>query len=328
MSNKENDKETLLDRLENVFSQSYLRSVDLSLSDQRLQETLSQHLKWLETKGREGKRADLSRADLYKVDLREANLSRANLSEADLREANLWASNFREANLSGANLSAECRVDRDSDGPAMMPFKDKVNLRRADLREADLRGVDLREADLSRADFSRANLSGARFSNFSMTNFHSLYWAGLSGACLLPIRVYLSEPNSGLEAQIDSAVKSLAQAFGFEVEDFPPEVGRWFRHSYLKITRTIKREDIAEQLEKLAQAIELATQQRTQTNLDKTQAEAIAHLLEVLDGISKGMFQIGSILLPDGKVALKQNLTQKEIVLLEQNTVVNPFGER
>jgi uncharacterized protein YjbI with pentapeptide repeats len=330
MSGKEKNKEDLLDRLGNVFGKSYLRSVDISLSDQRLQKVLWQHRQWLETEGREGERANLRGADLYQVDLREANLSGANLSQADLREANLWAANFSEANLSGADLGAEYRVDRDSDGLATVSLKERVNLSGADLRGADLHGVDLREANLSRANFSRANLSGASFSSLSVTNFRSLYWAGLSGAYLLPIRVHLSAGNTSLEAQIESAVKSLAEAFGFDIKDFPPQEGPWFKRFYLKINQATKREDIGERLEKMKQAIELARLHQTQANIDKTQAEAVANLLKGLEAVPEGTCQIGPILVVkhDRKVAPERSLTQKEMILLEQNPDLlrNPAG--
>jgi uncharacterized protein YjbI with pentapeptide repeats len=315
----EKDKEDVLDRLGNVFSQSYLRSVNISLSDQRLQEILWQHRKWVETDGREGTRADLKRADLYQVDLREANLSGANLSGADLREANLWASNLSRANLSGANLSAEYGMEGNLNSLTMVPLRDRVSLRGADLRGADLYGADLREANLSRANLSGANLSGASFSSPSVTNFRSLYWAGLSGAYLLPIRVYLNEGNSALAAQIEGAVKSLAEAFGFVIENFPLAEGPWCKRFCLKMKRDTKREDITDRLAKLEQAIELATLHKTQAQVDKTQAEEVANLLKVLEGASQGVWQIGSMLLVDGKVAWGRSLRPKEMSLLEQN---------
>lgn len=74
------------------------------MEQEKLNEILQEHKKWLDSNGEEGVRASLS----------YANLSCANLSRADLSGADLIG-----ADLSGANLS------------------------RADLRYADLRDADM-----------------------------------------------------------------------------------------------------------------------------------------------------------------------------------------
>ena len=66
----------------------------------KLETILREHKLFIDTAGREGKRANLSEANLS-----EANLRRANLYGADLSEANLYGADLSEANLSGANLS-------------------------------------------------------------------------------------------------------------------------------------------------------------------------------------------------------------------------------
>ena len=95
------------------------------------QETLSailkEHQLWLDSRGKNGERADLSNKSLQFANLAEANLARANLARANLRRANLR----------------------------------RANLHRADLHGADLEGVDLRRANLSAANLMRANLEGA-----------------------------------------------------------------------------------------------------------------------------------------------------------------------
>lgn len=87
-------------------------------------EALDQHRLWVESRGKEGVRADLSganlaeadltganlqgvllqKANLVGADLSMANLRNANLVEADLRETNLLGTEFSGANLMGANL--------------------------------------------------------------------------------------------------------------------------------------------------------------------------------------------------------------------------------
>lgn len=64
---------------------------------------IQRHLKWLQSNGLEGEKANLSGANLS-----EANLSWANLSGADLYAANLRRADLRGADLSGARLDLAC----------------------------------------------------------------------------------------------------------------------------------------------------------------------------------------------------------------------------
>ena len=91
-----------------------------TLTHRGLDEVLEDHKKWLSTKGKEGRRADLQEADLrgakmVGVDLRKGHLKKANLSKSDMRDAKMGGAELKGANLKGANL----------------------------------RGIDLRRADLS-----------------------------------------------------------------------------------------------------------------------------------------------------------------------------------
>jgi hypothetical protein len=69
-----------------------------------LKDILDQHRLWLESDGKQGKRANLQRANLRNADLREVNLWGANLWGANLQYANLQYANLRVADLQGANL--------------------------------------------------------------------------------------------------------------------------------------------------------------------------------------------------------------------------------
>ena len=70
-----------------------------------LNKFLEEHKKWLETEGKEGKRAKLSGEDLRQVDLSCANLRYADFSLADLRHANLSDADLRYADVNFADLS-------------------------------------------------------------------------------------------------------------------------------------------------------------------------------------------------------------------------------
>lgn len=64
-----------------------------------LQQVLHDHARWIKSRGKSGKRADLSGADLS-----GASLSGADLSNADLRNASLSGADLSGASLSGASL--------------------------------------------------------------------------------------------------------------------------------------------------------------------------------------------------------------------------------
>ena len=115
------------------------------------QETLSailkEHQLWLDSRGENGERADLSNkslklANLEGADLRKADLRRVNLEGADLLIADLAGANLEGANLAGANLA-------------------ETNLEGAYLRETNLAGANLAGANLADAYLEDAYLEDA-----------------------------------------------------------------------------------------------------------------------------------------------------------------------
>ena len=119
------------------------------------QETLSailkEHQLWLDSRGENGERADLSNkslklANLEGADLRKADLRRINLEGADLLIADLAGANLAGANLAGANLAG-------------------ANFHRANLAETNLEGAYLRETNLAGANLAGANLAGANLAD-------------------------------------------------------------------------------------------------------------------------------------------------------------------
>ena len=120
------------------------------------QETLSailkEHQLWLDSRGENGERADLSNKNLIGADLEGANLRGADLRGADLEGADLEGANLRGANLRGANLRGANLRGANLIG---------ANLREANLIEAYLIGAYLIGADLIGAYLRGANLRGA-----------------------------------------------------------------------------------------------------------------------------------------------------------------------
>ncbi|HGJ5891569.1 MAG TPA: pentapeptide repeat-containing protein, partial [Arsenophonus apicola] len=79
------------------------------MNNDELRKILDEHKVWVDSMGKNGRKANLwganlIRADLQGADLWGANLRGADLYEANLRGANLHEADLREANLHGANL--------------------------------------------------------------------------------------------------------------------------------------------------------------------------------------------------------------------------------
>ena len=154
------------------------------ITEEDLKRILNEHRKWVESKGKAGRKADLSGANLGGADLREANLSGARLGGADLSEADLVGADLSDADLIAASLSgANLSVARLGGADLSEAALSTADLREANLSGAHLGGADLSDADLRGADLSETDLSGADLhkANLSVAN---LYKADLSDADL------------------------------------------------------------------------------------------------------------------------------------------------
>ena len=108
------------------------------MSQEKLQEILEKHKKWL-NKEQGGERADLSGCDLRHTDLRGADLRGAYISDSNLIGADLFGADLQHADLSHS-------------------FFNQANLRNSDLHYADLRYADLCNSDLRYSDLQGTDL--------------------------------------------------------------------------------------------------------------------------------------------------------------------------
>lgn len=133
-----------------------------AISDRELEDILAGHLRWLQSQGAEGTRADLSQADLRERSLQRRALFRANLAGTDLRGADLSGSVLVDAHCEGANFSGATMRDVDlraTDLSKTAEFRD-VQLIGADLSHANLAGVAFGRAHLMDTTLVAANLRG------------------------------------------------------------------------------------------------------------------------------------------------------------------------
>jgi uncharacterized protein YjbI with pentapeptide repeats len=155
------------------------------ITDEELETILAEHKKWLETDGREGKRADLARTNLsgkslFKADLRQAFLIDSDLSGADLgnakfqealldrtvfKNAKIYETNFQDAKLPKANFEAVTLLISNFENAVL----ENANLQKAKmidingLNTADLQDCNFEGAiGLKGAEFARADITGAK----------------------------------------------------------------------------------------------------------------------------------------------------------------------
>ena len=159
------------DEKENVKESEFL-----PISDEELAQVLEDQQKWLDSKGKEGKREDLRRRDLSERDLekvirQEANFMGANLMEGNLMEAKLLGANLQNVSLHFANFQkANRRIANLQEANLMGANLQEAKLLGANLMGANLIGANLQEAILASANLEGANLEGAYFESTDFTS--------------------------------------------------------------------------------------------------------------------------------------------------------------
>jgi uncharacterized protein YjbI with pentapeptide repeats len=132
-----------------------------------IEEALGNHKQWLDSRGVEGKKANLRAAKLEGTELISANLRYADLQDANLKAADLLLADLRDACMVRVNLQDSCLVGANLEG---------ANLEGASLESAmglvprQLAGTNLRDASLpaqiaefgALADFVKASQTSAR----------------------------------------------------------------------------------------------------------------------------------------------------------------------
>src|ERR1700684_4121639 len=132
-----------------------------------LEEALGNHKQWLDSRGVEGKKANLRAAKLEGTELISANLRYADLQDANLKAADLLLADLRNTCMVRANLQDSCLVGANLEG---------ANLEGASLESSmglvprQLAGTNLREASLpaqiaefgALANFAKASQMSAR----------------------------------------------------------------------------------------------------------------------------------------------------------------------
>ena len=141
----------------------------------------------------------------------------------------------------------------------------------------------------------------------------------------VPLRAYLSDTPEGTIENVSDAIGDLLKAFEFEIsDDFPPIIGSWYKKWFANTKDIATQPEVIKRLEKIERAVELKGLGQPQADIDKTQSQAIASLLEAVEKIPNAAIQAGSIILvkttlTSGPTIKVKTLSQRELIHLENN---------
>lgn len=164
-----------------------------NITKEELDRVLENHKLWLDTKGKEGKRADLSFTDLRKFTFSKKNLSYVNLEGACLvnswlYETKLCFTNLKNSNLSGSNLEyTDLRGSNLSNSILRNVFFKGTNLKCAIFSDADLSFSTFKDVDMQFSNLTNSNLY------FVKLLFVNLFGANLEGANNTKVSIH--KPN-------------------------------------------------------------------------------------------------------------------------------------
>jgi uncharacterized protein YjbI with pentapeptide repeats len=142
------------------------------ITEKDLKNILEEHKIWLESKGKDGKRASLRSTNLYKADLKGCNLA-----YADLQDAYLCGTQFDNACLVGANMKFAV---------AFTAYFDGADCKRANFKYSDLTTAGFIKADLTAANLENTNCAGGFFMDAILKDTRlksaDLHYAQFAGA--------------------------------------------------------------------------------------------------------------------------------------------------
>ncbi|MEV4242149.1 hypothetical protein AB0J63_01945 [Streptosporangium canum] len=131
--------------------------------------------------------------------------------------------------------------------------------------------------------------------------------------------VHVSETQAG--PAVRDALVDLAAAFGWTVgPDSGPIIGSFFQRLTMWTKDVATSATTKEIAEEVRRGIELATIHSQQADNDNRQAEAVAKLVQSLEGTDKAVMLVGSILImkDDGRLSVR-TLTQRQLMFLDRH---------
>ncbi|KAA9156674.1 oxidoreductase [Amycolatopsis acidicola] len=138
------------------------------------------------------------------------------------------------------------------------------------------------------------------------------------------VDAYLDTEDFVAARGVLSALDDLAALLGYERPEWEElERGSWWRRAKAGVRKAVTSEELTTRLVKVERALEVATLDRQQAEVDVRSAEAVGRLLASLQEVPQACVRAGSIMLvkypgEHGPVVLSRTLSQLEIAAFER----------
>ena len=141
----------------------------------------------------------------------------------------------------------------------------------------------------------------------------------------IPVRVYISEGDDESVLNIETAITTFCDTFGFEEAlDFPSERGSWFKKWIVRSQNALNSEQVRKVLSTANRALQTQVDKQ-QAQVNKANADAAANLISAISSVPNGVVQVGNLFVvkttsPDGKPKIVvKTLTQEQMEYVENN---------
>lgn len=144
----------------------------------------------------------------------------------------------------------------------------------------------------------------------------------------IPVRIYVSDPDASTtkKVRIRKSVNDIIadQDFVF-TNEIADEEGSWWNELLYSAKKKLSEKDVQDRFTKAERAIQVYLLDKHQADADKSEAEAVAALINSLEGVSEACIQAGSLLVvkstnSSGKVVIiSRSLTPLEMSYIEKN---------
>ncbi|TMR07751.1 hypothetical protein ETD86_50670 [Nonomuraea turkmeniaca] len=135
----------------------------------------------------------------------------------------------------------------------------------------------------------------------------------------IPVLIYLTD-ETGHE-DVERALNIVLDEFGLPVSDAAPAMhGSWLRRLRAIVRDTAAAEPTKQLADEVHRALQLKHLHEAQSRVDQAQAEAVAQLIQALEGTGSAVLMIGSVMiLKTGGTISSRTLSQRELIFLERN---------
>lgn len=143
---------------------------------------------------------------------------------------------------------------------------------------------------------------------------------------VLPVLIYIDTSDNNKITKYYDAIKGLILSLDLELfYEYEPVKGSWIRKLIIRTKKIVTSDEVIERLKKIEHGLEINTINKTQSEIDKNQAEALSAILNASANIPRLATLIGSLLIikttneQNEPVVFSRTLTTNELIYLKDN---------